>query len=277
MVKSAQKDRVETSLVRDAEQNWARHWDCEAEQIPRPTRGFRRVIKRFVCRSGGLELICRIVRNELPDPEGKLMLEAGCGKGEIALRVAEAGVIPVLLDTSLSALKYCKARGDSLGVASMVLQASILQLPFKEGVLDFAFNVGVLDHFGPEKRDEAVREMLRILKKGSRVVVITNDARSIVHPIAMKRAIERGIWPFGFKAALYSLKDSLRDVAKDFAVKEYSRGFVSQFEFLHYFLPAGRFFKGLFYRLFYVLSFPLNFLNRLPGQYLVTVIDKAEK
>ena len=113
-----------------------------------------------------------------------------------------------------------------------------------------------------------------MIKSKARIIVITNDARSLVHHRAMRHAKSKGIWTFGFKDAIYSLKESLQNLSTAEDVREYSRGFLSQFEFLHYFLPQNELCKRLFFRFFYLLTFPFKFINRLPGHYLVTVIYK---
>ncbi len=269
------EEHDEKALVEAAARNWARHWETVVRNSKPSSRvSWRQKLGRLLRRSGGLELACRIIQKEAGNLPGKLILEAGCGTGEISMRLAQEGGGLVLLDTSSSAVGYAKIRAENLGFAASAVKASIFDFPFKDGVFDFAFNVGVLDHFGPQYRGKAAQEMVRVLKADSRAVILTNDLRSKIHPIAVKCATKKGIWPFGFKDAIFSLRDSLEKESKAHIACEYSRGFLSQFEFLRYCLPQNGLIQCLFLHLFYLLTFPFNLLNRLPGQYLVTVIHK---
>jgi ubiquinone/menaquinone biosynthesis C-methylase UbiE len=230
--------------------------------------------QRFLRRCGGVELAWRLVRKEIGKSGGLRILEAGCGTGELSLRLARLGNSMILIDTSRSALE-CARKASQGNAQATLVQASLFNLPFKPGVFDRTFNVGVLDHFSAEGRREALGEMLRVLRGDGCAVVLTNDARSFIHPIAMRHAIKKGRWPFGFKDALTSLRNEL-NLPPDLIAREYTRGFISQFEFLHYFLPENRTIRKIFSRVFFAVTLPFSFLNRLPGQYVVTVIDKRD-
>ncbi|NQS97296.1 MAG: class I SAM-dependent methyltransferase [candidate division Zixibacteria bacterium] len=257
---------------------WERYWnDFSANRTISDPKSFSTRLKRFFSRSGGVELAYRIIKQELGSLNGKLILEAGCGVADNSLRLAESGGEFILFDTSISALKFARRRSEAQGADAFPVQGSIFHLPFKEYVFDRAFNVGVLDHFTPEYRKLSVREMLRVVDNKSKLVIVTNDARSIIHPIAMKHAKKKGTWRFGFKDAVSSLKDELGEDFDSAFIKEYSRGFISQFEFLHYFLPQKGIFRSIAFKIYYLLTFPLNLLNRIPGQYLVTVIEKSSE
>jgi hypothetical protein len=88
----------------------------------------------------------------------------------------------------------------------------------------------------------------------------------------MRHAQKKGRWHFGFKAALSTLRDL--PALRDRPVREYSRGFISQFEFLRYCFDDQSFFQRLFYWIYYGVSWPFSVLNRLRGQFRVTIIDK---
>lgn len=268
----------EKELARQAALNWEKFWVEIVERAPsHRIGGFFSRLRRFLLRAGGLELAFRIVHSELGNPARQSILEAGCGTGEMSLRLAQSGNRLFMLDTSTAAVSFCKAQAEALGLPVDVVQGSIFNLPFKDGSFDAVFNVGVLDHFGPKYRETAVIEITRTLKLRGRAAILTNSARSIVHPIAMQCAIQRGRWPFGFKDAVESLKNPVMDKIGAVSVREYGRGFLSQFEFLHYCLPGGIRIKKLFLTLFYLITCPLGFINRFPGQYLITIIEKNRK
>ncbi len=92
--------------------------------------------------------------------KGKVVLEAGCGKGRHAHIVANAG----------AKATFAIDIGDAIDVAFQnvghvpnlhLIQSDIRQLPFKD-VFDFAFSVGVLHHM--EDPQAGFRSMTRSLK-----------------------------------------------------------------------------------------------------------------
>lgn len=266
----------EAELARQAAQNWDKYWAEAVEQVPPCTNsGFFCGLKRFLRRAGGLELAFRLVRTELCDPVNKSILEAGCGMGEMSLRLARRGNQLFVLDTSKAAVSYCRVQAEALGLSVYAIQGSIFSLPFRDSSFDFAFNIGVLDHFGPKYRMIGLAEVMRALKHCGRAVILTNSEKSILHPIAMKCAMRRGRWPFGPKFAIESLKPSLNNTSCNCSVREYSKGFLSQFEFLHYCISGSHLIRKLFLYLFYLITFPFAFLNQYAGQYLVSIIEKG--
>jgi SAM-dependent methyltransferase len=75
---------------------------------------------------------------------GKLVLDAGCGAGRFAEIAASRAARVVALDLS-SAVEATK---DTLAPfpQAEVVQASLLDPPFKPGVFDFGYSIGVLQH-----------------------------------------------------------------------------------------------------------------------------------
>lgn len=76
--------------------------------------------------------------------EGKLVLDAGCGAGRFAEIAAARGARLVALDMS-SAVESVKQTLAGFPKASVV-QASLLEPPFKPAVFDFAYSLGVIQH-----------------------------------------------------------------------------------------------------------------------------------
>jgi ubiquinone/menaquinone biosynthesis C-methylase UbiE len=190
--------------------------------------------------------------------------------------LAKKGQKVFALDVAFSALELTKKAVKLQEGELTLICASILELPFKRDTFDFIYNSGVIDHFGTNGRKQAISELLRVAKKKSKVVISTNDARSLLHSPAMNYAIRHRRWRYGFKVALRSLRDSVPEDPLNIRVREYSRGFLCQLEFLRYFLPGERWLQNLFYRIFHLFTFPFAFLNRLPGYHLFTVMEKND-
>jgi tRNA (uracil-5-)-methyltransferase TRM9 len=98
-------------------------------------------------------------------PTGALMGDIGCGNGKnLCLRNDICGIG---CDYSASLLKI--AAGQRLEV----FRADGLKTSFRPGVFDAAISIAVIHHFStPERRRDAIRELLRIVRPdGGRVLI----------------------------------------------------------------------------------------------------------
>jgi SAM-dependent methyltransferase len=105
---------------------------------------------------------------DLPDAlvSGSLLLDVGCGSGEVARSLAGRGAHVVGLDLTEAAARRTRRRGD--GISSC--QASALALPFPSATFDHAVSIGVLHHTPDAFRGLA--EMVRVTRPGGRVVIL---------------------------------------------------------------------------------------------------------
>ncbi len=95
---------------------------------------------------------------------GKWTLDAGCGAGRFAEIAAARGAELVALDYSSAVEATAKtlARFDNVDV----VQASLLEPPFRPGAFDFAYCIGVIQHTPDPPR--GVREVVRVVRSGGR-------------------------------------------------------------------------------------------------------------
>lgn len=104
---------------------------------------------------------------------GKLVLDAGCGAGRFLEVAAASGAHAVGVDISSA------ADAAKLSVAPFpgaeVVQASLFALPFKPGVFDAVYCIGVLQHTPDPGR--AMRALPRVLKPGGKVAVVAYERR----------------------------------------------------------------------------------------------------
>jgi SAM-dependent methyltransferase len=98
---------------------------------------------------------------------GKLVLDAGCGGGRYARLLGEHGARVVGVDRSAAVEKAAAVCAEFPGVA--IIQGDLLELPIVEGIVDFAFSIGVLHH-SPDPR-RAFAEVARRVKPGGRLAV----------------------------------------------------------------------------------------------------------
>jgi SAM-dependent methyltransferase len=268
----------QVDLAQAAVKNWGEYWESiKPEFKKKKEHGKIAALKRFWQGASAVELNDRIISRELLDAQVEWILEPGCGSGGTSQRLADRGYKMVLLDSSPAAINLAKSDlGDRFNTTYFVL-ASIYYLPFKDEVFDFEFNIGVLDHLGPRYRTAALREMHRCAKPHSRLAIIVNSVYAFIHLRAMRHATKQGIWRFGYKEALRSLSSEVSQIERAEIVRESFRGFLSQFEFLRYYLPQKRWCQHLFYWIFFSITWPFAWLNLLPGQYTISVIEKRNQ
>lgn len=98
---------------------------------------------------------------------GKWVLDAGCGAGRFldVLADTEADVVGVDITNAVDA-----ARANLGGRRNVhLVQASIYDLPFRDGAFDGCYCIGVIQHT-PDP-DRTVRSLPRVVKEGGRVAV----------------------------------------------------------------------------------------------------------
>jgi ubiquinone/menaquinone biosynthesis C-methylase UbiE len=125
---------------------------------------------------------------------GERVLEVGCGSGAVtralASRVVAAGEV-VGVDASGALIEVARALAERAGCSGIRFEhADCRALPFPEGAFDAVLAVTTLSHV--PQPDDAIREMVRVTRRGGRVGVfdIDGDSFLISHPDhAMTRRI----------------------------------------------------------------------------------------
>ncbi len=214
-----------------------------------------------------------ILTQEVSEPSGKRILEAGCGSGLVSLELARRGADVFLIDISPQALFLAHENFHSQGIGATMLLASVTDLPFEDNSFDVTWNAGVIEHFDHDGQIRAVREMLRVTKPEGSVIVIVPSAAASVYRFAKSFADKHNLWQPGYEQPILSLKE-LGKASGGSVVREYRTGFIAQFHFLKYLFwkvtPLRLGWCGLV-----ELAGLLRPLNRLPGYLLVAVIKKT--
>jgi SAM-dependent methyltransferase len=101
------------------------------------------------------------------DLGGQFGLDAGCGEGRYLYLMTETGAEVVGMDLGNSVdFAYGRNRDNA---RSHVVQASIFQPPFREGVFDFFFSIGVLHHLPDPEAGFAA--LVPLLKEGGSAMI----------------------------------------------------------------------------------------------------------
>jgi len=100
-----------------------------------------------------------------PIVRGNIGLEVGCGCGYDTYIMAKANPSTHFVSLDISDGVY-KARELTSGLNNVeVIQCSVLDMPFKEGMFDFAYSFGVLHHTEDPKK--GFMEIVRVLKRNA--------------------------------------------------------------------------------------------------------------
>jgi len=110
-----------------------------------------------------------VIYSYLEPRAGMKVLDVGCGTGLYALDLASRGLNVTGVDISRPMLEQARAKAQHAGLDIQFLEADAFQLPFNDQSFDAVIAVTVLE-FAPDL-STALRETLRVLKTGGRLVV----------------------------------------------------------------------------------------------------------
>jgi ubiquinone/menaquinone biosynthesis C-methylase UbiE len=137
-----------------------------------------------------LETIC----DELEIKPGEKILEAGCGTGNLAIKIKERGGDVIGLDNCKEALEIYKKKDPD---AKVVLADLRKKLPFPDNYFDKIACNNTLYIIPKEKQIDTLKEFYRVLKAGGKIV-LTNPIKG-AKPIkiyfnGIKKDLQRNGW-----------------------------------------------------------------------------------
>jgi ubiquinone/menaquinone biosynthesis C-methylase UbiE len=112
--------------------------------------------------------------------EGMLILDLGCGPGEIAIRCAKAGASTIGVDVSKDALKICSQRASNQGLEMKLFEFNGTTLPFQDSIFDAIVLADVVEHITDDTLNLLLREIRRTLKPDGRVVIHTWPTKNLI-------------------------------------------------------------------------------------------------
>ena len=120
---------------------------------------------------GGIteELEFEAILTMLSEIQGRSVLDAGCGDGTYAIRLANQGAMVTALDSSFPMLTAARQRASVSHTRVRWCQGDIGSLPFADGSFDVALAITVLCMIDSPER--AVRELARILRPGGVLII----------------------------------------------------------------------------------------------------------
>ncbi len=131
-----------------------------------------------------------------PHVRGRLVLDAGCGTGRFAARLARPGRTVVGVDIVPAFL------AQAAGRTKFVVRGSLDRLPFRDDAFDGLVTVAAIQHVMRPHLEVIARELLRVVSPGGEVV---SAEYSPVKPVTMDTSYQRmhtlGDWLEGFAVA----------------------------------------------------------------------------
>ena len=117
--------------------------------------------------------------------KNKVILEAGCGSSETLVKMAGKAKKVVGIDISPNSIRMSKKNFEMHKTPknkySLVL-GDITKMKFKDNTFDVVFNAGVIEHFDDDKiNNKPVEEMIRVTKKGGKVVILVPSVYSLFY------------------------------------------------------------------------------------------------
>lgn len=112
-------------------------------------------------------------------PSGARFLDAGCGPGFHAMRLARRGYEVTAVDFSTAVLDYARANAERSGLADRITiqEEDLLSLSFADREFDYVLCWGVLTHI--PSVDAAIAELCRVTAPGGILIVEEANTRSL--------------------------------------------------------------------------------------------------
>jgi SAM-dependent methyltransferase/uncharacterized protein YbaR (Trm112 family) len=169
-------DGIPVLLDPDVDSNHPEYWATIGEILPskeldQPTGGEIDQYVRWAVRGtcGNLYDGDRITKYPIPTlplaGPGRF-LDVGANWGRWSIAAARAGFDVAAVDPGLGGMRAARRVARQVGMPIEVVVGDVRHLPYPDSSVDVVFSYSVLQHFGPDDLDQALRECARVLRPG---------------------------------------------------------------------------------------------------------------
>lgn len=146
----------------------------------------------YLTRKSFLRKVREVWRGELEVREDDRVLEVSIGTG-FNRRYFPQDVSYYGLDISPGMLRQCRRNMKRWGLQAALVRGNAECLPFADGAFDVVFHVGGINFFND--KDGAIREMIRVARPGTRIVISdeTEKFMKFYNAIPMLRKVTKKI------------------------------------------------------------------------------------
>ena len=125
----------------------------------------------------------------LPEVQGRVLLDLGCGMGTFAIEAARRGAFAVGIDPATAAIAAARRVAAAEGVERAVfVRTDAALLPLPDDSADIVLAADLTEHLDKDTLDRILREALRVLRSGGSLVLYTPE-----HAHLFERLRDRGI------------------------------------------------------------------------------------
>ncbi len=124
---------------------------------------------------------------------GQRVLEIGCGTGNLLLaaKKAQPGAVVVGLDPDLSALARAQRKARRRHLAVQLDRGYADELPYPDDSVDVVLSSFMLHHVPADRREAAMREVLRVLRPGGALHLVDVGGPHGAHDGPIARRAQR--------------------------------------------------------------------------------------
>lgn len=113
-----------------------------------------------------------------------VILDIGCGRGEIVMHSSSYGIFSVGIDYSVTAIRIVKETAVAFSTNARSRTSFILAdagyLPFKDEIFSVIFLMDVVEHLYPYQLESALEDIYQVLKPNGRLVIHTSPNALII-------------------------------------------------------------------------------------------------
>ena len=114
---------------------------------------------------------CPIPEIRLPQANGDVLLDIGCGWGRWSVAAGRLGYRPVGIDPRFGTIQVARRLARELGIKADFVVGDARALPFRDGSIDIVYSYSVLQHFSTPDVETTATEICRVLRPGGKSLI----------------------------------------------------------------------------------------------------------